>query len=292
MSDNIELESVNCNICGSNDTKNLFDRQGNIVKCKKCGLVYKNPRIPKQKWFDNLSETKYENAGERFFTSEKEMYSLLIKDLKKRYDKERIRLIDIGCGYGPFLKLAEETGWDVCGTEVSKGAVDYVKNKLNIEVYQKDMTEMQFPDESFDIVAMLGVLDLLHDPKKHLEEIKRITKKNGILVMRINNGLWHITLTRVSKILSIFRIYPAVLHLFAFTPGTVKKILKKSGFEEIEICNSKPTKGDIYKTGGFLGKYFVIAVKSIVYYSSQLIYYLSLKKLVFSSAMLVFARKR
>jgi len=46
------MEFINCNLCGSNDTKVLYEVKGrligkenfNIVQCKQCGLVYTNPR--------------------------------------------------------------------------------------------------------------------------------------------------------------------------------------------------------------------------------------------------------
>ena len=52
-----KLEYINCDLCGADETEFLFvanenqfhlDGQFNVVKCKKCGLVYVNPRPTKE----------------------------------------------------------------------------------------------------------------------------------------------------------------------------------------------------------------------------------------------------
>lgn len=58
---------VPCNLCGSDSTTPLFEKQGlNIVKCKKCELVYVNPGLSGKEIEKIYQESDYfnrENEG-------------------------------------------------------------------------------------------------------------------------------------------------------------------------------------------------------------------------------------
>ena len=50
--------------------------------------------------------------------------------------KDRGRLLDIGCGYGVFLKIAKDRGWDVTGIEIASMAASYAADKLKLRIIQ------------------------------------------------------------------------------------------------------------------------------------------------------------
>jgi len=54
------MEYVNCNLCGSNEYKLFKEINGyRLVKCKRCGLVYLNPRPTQQEMKDKYSVHYY-----------------------------------------------------------------------------------------------------------------------------------------------------------------------------------------------------------------------------------------
>ena len=84
-----------------------------------------------------------------------------------------ITLLDVGCGNGfftyYFAKICQVTG------------LDFSKQMLKINPHDKlvqgSAEDLPFPDESFDIAFCSNMLHHLSDPKKALQEMKRVTKK-------------------------------------------------------------------------------------------------------------------
>ena len=44
-------------------------------------------------------------------------------------------LLEVGCAAGFFLKIAEETGWEVHGVEIMPPAVAYARDTLGLNVF-------------------------------------------------------------------------------------------------------------------------------------------------------------
>jgi len=282
------IEYINCNICGSVDTRLLFKAgKSNVVQCKECGLVYKNPRLSEQE-FKKYFEVPSVEISENSIFSKKQLFSEFIKKIEK-IKKKKGKLLDVGCGSGYFLKIAKDSGWDVYGIEINPYSIKYAREKFGVLVEQKNLKEIN--DEGFDVITLLGVIDLFRNPKEELKEVRRILKKDGLLFIRVNNGLWHCNLERFRKYFSFFGLYPSVIHLYSFTPKTLKRLLQEVGFKDINISVSEFTKGDPYKSGGWLGKKFVSLVKSIFYVFSKMIYFLSFSKICISTSIVAYAKK-
>jgi len=282
-----KYEFVLCNICNSNDTITLFEYElGRVVRCKKCGLIYKNPRLTEDE-FNKILESAPQQINVDVCSSKEELFSNFLKKIEKIKNKGKI--LDVGCGSGYFLKLAKDLGWEVYGTEVNPHLIKFAKDEFGINIEKKTLKD--FEEEKFDVVTMLEVIDLLRNPKEELKEVRRILKKDGLVFIRVNNGLWHCNLERFRKYFSFLGLYPSVLHLYSFTPRTLKRILQEVGFKDINISVSELTKGDPYKTGGWLGKTFVSLVKSIIYIFSKILYFLSFSKICLSTSIVAYAKK-
>ncbi len=284
----VKLECISCNICNSDNTILLFKlMESNIVKCKKCGLIYRNPRLSEEE-FNKFFHILPLEINEELIFSKKQLFSEFLGKIEKI--KKKGKILDVGCGSGYFLKIAKDSGWDVYGIEVNPHSIEFAKDKFGITVEKKNLKELN--NEEFDVVTLLKILDLFRNPKEELKEVKRILKKDGLLVIHVNNGVWHCNLERFRRFFASFGFYPAVLHLYSFTPKTVKKLLQDVGFTDIEISNSGFTKGDPYKTDSYFSGVVVVIVKFLVKLISQILYLLSFKKVCIAPSILVFARKR
>ena len=107
------------------------------------------------------------------------------------YLKPGDKVIEIGAGTGAYsIPLAKE-GYDVTAVELVEHNLDILRAKttedMNIKAYQGNALDMsRFTDESFDITLLLGPMYHLftkEDKIKALQEAKRITKKDGYILV-------------------------------------------------------------------------------------------------------------
>ncbi len=283
---------LKCPLCETaiNSATNKKNISGYEI-CHLCGVGFSkniNPdEIHPAADTENLPEVYLDSKTKIFSKSINKLNSLIVGETPKT-------LLDIGCGYGYFLKMAKENGWDVEGIEISQNAVKHCREILNLKVYDKPLAELNLPSDKYDAVTMFGVLDVLPQPLNELKEVCRILKKNGILLIRVNNFSFHLSAYKLGLIppLKLFGLKPGILHRYGINNKSLRYILMNSGFSDIKIINSRPTEGDPYGTGGKMGKFFVAIFKKIYYFFSQLIYYLTFGHLTISSSIIAIARKK
>ncbi len=138
------------------------------------------------------------------------------------------RLLDIGCGYGFFLKKMAQLGWQAEGIEVSKPGRDYARQELGLCIHSKPLEAIAFPSEYFDAVTLFYVIEHVHDPALLLKEVYRILKPNGMVLLRWPHS------TPVVNVLGSFAkkfdIYHTPFHLYDFNPTAMKKLVVRAGF--------------------------------------------------------------
>lgn len=224
----------------------------NIVRCRRCGLIYQNPREEELKClYSEEYYSQYYRDKERLLSSAQG----LIEKISK-YVSNKIRMLEIGAGLGYTLKIARDKGWEVFGTEISPFAVRYAKEQLGIKMFSGSLEEAKFPEEFFDLVIMTHVLEHLPDPSKTLEQIFHILKNSGTLYVIVPNIASFKAWINKEK----WRGLMPGCHLYHFCPRTLKKTVIKAGFRVIHIDTTQDiiTAEDISKTGitsfSFLGE--------------------------------------
>lgn len=98
------------------------------------------------------------------------------KAIKRELNCDK-KTLDIGCGTGVFSVLFK----DYIGIDISPRFIKYAKKKYNREFYVMDAINIEFQNNSFDNVLIVGLLHHLNDKTflKVISEIKRVLKKNG-----------------------------------------------------------------------------------------------------------------
>jgi SAM-dependent methyltransferase len=94
------------------------------------------------------------------------------------------RLLDAGCGSGATLDLLAELG-RVSGVDASERAVDAARGRGHDDVYVASVEELPFPDDAFDLVTCLDVIEHTPDDVRRLRELRRVTKPDGHLVLTV-----------------------------------------------------------------------------------------------------------
>lgn len=292
----MNFEYIKCNLCGADETKTLVpDGFLAIVQCLKCGLIYRNPRRFQEQILKEISNDGIfaEHIEEVWRHSKTRIFRNCLRIIERFSPKGS--LLDVGCGYGIFLKMAEEKGWQVQGVEVSQSACKYARENLHLDVFQGTLEQANLPDNSFDVITLWEVMGEVLDPFAVLRQVKRILKQRGLIALRLHNATFHVfvhyLLKGLGNIDKKLRISPTIFHLYNFSPQTIRKMLTKAGFQDIRVYVCEPTSGDPYSSGGILGEFGVVIIKKIVFLLSRAIFYISFGSLVLSPSMLIFAKK-
>lgn len=97
------------------------------------------------------------------------------------------KIIDIGAGTGKYSIELSNQGYDVTAIELVKHNLSYIKKYDKIKSYQGNAIDLsRFKDETFDLTLLFGPMYHLideNDKIKALNEAKRITKKDGIIMI-------------------------------------------------------------------------------------------------------------
>jgi ubiquinone/menaquinone biosynthesis C-methylase UbiE len=199
-----------------------------IYKCKSCGHGF----IPISFDSDVINEWYRRASRDNSFLREEAGRRKTARMMLNRIDVlcggDKGRLLDMGCGPGLFLAEAQKMGWDVEGVEISEWAVRHAREKMNIKnISEGGLTALPtITENSFDVITCFDLIEHLVEPHKLLEELARILKPGGLLVIttpwfgswlsRVMGGRW-------------FSIMPEHLHYFSC--DSLQQLLGKSGFE-------------------------------------------------------------
>lgn len=218
-----------CILCEQNNSEAVYIKSSpNILKCENCGLVYlaRHPSGVDRQIRKNYTEYYLDTLSSDRSTFKKRLE--IIGNFKMAG-----RLLDVGCSIGTFLDIARSRGWEAYGVDIDKEAIDYCINTLRLNVKAGELGGCVFPLDYFDIVTMNDVVEHLKDPFPVFLEIKRILKKDGLLFISTPN-----INSIVAKIMGIRWVHlKPQEHVYYFTPHTIEKILKKTGFNVV-ACRS------------------------------------------------------
>ncbi|KKN79344.1 hypothetical protein LCGC14_0341260 [marine sediment metagenome] len=116
----------------------------------------------------------------------KQAIALLLKTITE--DLKPQRILDVGCGSSPNLNYMFSRDGKV-GIDVNEKALEYMKGHSDAEFRYGSVMEIPFPDNSFDIVTCIEVLEHLYpkDIDKALMELVRVLKPNGHLILATPN---------------------------------------------------------------------------------------------------------
>ena len=98
------------------------------------------------------------------------------------------KLLDVACGNGNFLALAEQS-YHTYGVDISKEAIMQARRRAtrtNLSVGTAE--RIRFPNKFFDIVTCLGSLEHFVDMNASLREMKRVLKPAGLAIIHVPNS--------------------------------------------------------------------------------------------------------
>lgn len=123
--------------------------------------------------------------------------------------KEGFNVVDFGCGPGRYIKWASELVGEtgrVFAVDIHEIAIKCVKKRIKkfnlhnvIPILNKDDNCGQIEDKSVDLVYALDMFHQVEDSKKFLNQLHRIVKNKGWLILEDGHQSREITRNRVKE---------------------------------------------------------------------------------------------
>lgn len=229
-----------CIIC--NDRKSGIisqktrDNNSQVVKCSSCSHIQLYPlsSAKDDKNFYN-QDLQAKNVFKKINSLDLEKRSAV--DTQRRVDFIRREfnnnesLMDVGSGYGFFIKAISDVGFQATGLEVSSARREISKTITNVSLLSKSITGLNKTKNRYDIITLFHVLEHIKDPIKLCTDLRSYLKRNGILIIEVPNANDY--LLKMSKPYRNF--YWQIAHISYFSPKTVSHVLKKAGYHKIKI---------------------------------------------------------
>lgn len=234
----------NCPVCNSLNFKpflickdNTVSRETfNIIECVSCGFKFTNPRPEENKLGDYYKSEEYvshSNTNKGLINTAYQMvrkYTLLKKlQLISKFYKTG-KILDIGCGTGEFLKTFKDAKWQTLGIEPSADV-----RKMAIEKYGLDVKEeaeiKNLEASGFDVITMWHVLEHVPHLNDRIEDLKRLLKPNGIIIIAVPNC----TSLDAKIYAENWAAYDVPRHLYHFSPKDIETVFKNHGLNVFRI---------------------------------------------------------
>ena len=98
------------------------------------------------------------------------------------------RVLDVGAGYGFVLEALEKAGYETAGLEISEHAAEQARGRARGQVIRQGAEEpFPFPDDRFQAITLLDVIEHLNDYPTALASCRRCLAPGGkLFVITLN----------------------------------------------------------------------------------------------------------
>jgi len=149
------------------------------------------------------------------------------------------KILDIGCGVGRGASIIQDC-MQMVGIDLSDVAIEQSKklyeDRENCQFLQMNALDLDFPDNTFDIVIAIEVIEHVSDAQRMIREAIRVLKSGGCLLLNAaNRDSLHL---RIIRSLGYQEFKTNYQHIQEFYLSELKTLLVDTGAEIQEIRGS------------------------------------------------------
>ena len=200
-----------------------------VVCCTECGLARFHPMLGPEALRDLYPDEYYGEPGVKF----QPLVERLVRWVGDRHISflsrglaPGARVLDVGCGRGVLLGPLADRGFEAHGIELSAEAARGADPRAEIRITDR-LSDAGYPDAHFDEIVIWHVLEHLSDPRATVEEMRRILKPSGRLIVAVPN--FESAQARWSRSAWFHLDLPR--HVYQFPLSALERMLLDVGFE-------------------------------------------------------------
>ncbi|OQW50257.1 MAG: hypothetical protein A4S09_00235 [Proteobacteria bacterium SG_bin7] len=217
-----KLEEVrDCPNCKGSNSEVLFTEKGYpTAECKNCKFIFLKLRLKEEHLgliYDNQSYHSVSNSNYNRLIGEKRL-RLLPKMNKSA------RLHEDGAGSGAFLFAALSQNYNASGNDYGQDSIDKAKQQFNVIIKKGSLADSHLDDSELDVLVSFNLLCHLYNPWEYFDEVQRVLKKGGYLLLRTGNRQGFFKKFHQGK-------WGAPEHIYHYNLKTINDLLKPRGFK-------------------------------------------------------------
>ncbi len=178
-----------------------------------------------QGWNDELTHFHEESVGDQHFI-DCASREHAINELKKCLPNEGATILEVGCSSGYLIKKIKHVfpkamvmGADI----VSEPLQRLAETMAGVPFFRFDLTQCPLPDDCIDAIVILNVLEHIEDDACALQQMYRILKPGGTLIIEVPSGP------------NLYDIYDKMMmHYRRYSLSNLCQLVKQSGFNVLK----------------------------------------------------------
>lgn len=235
------ITQTNCPVCKSENFKEVLKAKDYTVsgeifpvqECQECKFRFTSP-IPAEdaigKYYQSEEYISHSNTSKGFINRVYQMVrNRTLKSKRNLIAKfagtSSGSLLDIGCGTGEFLNTVKTAGWKTKGLEPDDGARGQAISNYKLDVESPEKL-FELEQGQFDVITMWHVLEHVHRLDAYMEQIFKLLKPDGKLIIAVPNYNSH----DAEKFGKFWAAYDVPRHLYHFHKPSMETLLGRFGF--------------------------------------------------------------
>lgn len=241
------IEWSRCPVCGSAERREYVGFPSLCFsRCEGCTTVYKSREarglLPAGFYEEGYFQGRRSGRDRRFERRVRKAMGEICDGLNFCADGDTPparSVLDVGCSMGYVLEAGRRLGLESAGLDISQHAVTRCR-ALGFRAEVGTLERLPFTDATFDLVVMKHVLEHTPDPARALEEVQRVLRPRGVVVIAVPCvDYWKGDRRRTT-----YRFYRpddlGAQHYVYYSEATLRARLERSGFDVMVFGKIRP----------------------------------------------------
>jgi 2-polyprenyl-3-methyl-5-hydroxy-6-metoxy-1,4-benzoquinol methylase len=234
--------------CGNADLTPFSPEYG---ECRSCGTLVYRKDMPPEQFLVRDDETDF--YGKKYWLEHQQdafgnadIHTRARNDIIERnlhwlktllkYRLPSAKVMELGCSHGSFVAQLRQAGFDASGVEMSPWVVEFGQKTFGVPVSVGPVEALDIAPGSFDVIALMDVLEHLPDPVTTMAHCLKLLKPDGMLLLQtpqFKEGMNYAALVETNA--RFLEMLIPEEHIYLFSDHSVTRLIHQLGAEYIQF---------------------------------------------------------